>query len=194
MGVMYGRWLCPFILVLPHNLSKQCILSHAGTLPWRFSVHCEMNMETIVHSRRTIRFLLFFLSFLHAQKRTAGVDLCHSVELQRVPVIAYLAPSINLAFKSQSISAMDWYSRMHAPPRLLLGLVRDRAMTWDTLLEICSLCKHRSAIGRTFFPFFLFFFFLLLLSIAQRIGSKPPHSHMKVFSCVRDVWTFEMTP
>ena len=42
--------------------------------------------------------------------------------------------------------------------------------------------------------FFVPFFFFLLLSIALRIGSKPPPSHMKVLSFVRDVWTFEMTP
>ena len=42
-----------------------------------FSVHCEMNKETILilNSRRKIRFLLFFL-FLHAQKWVAGVDEC----------------------------------------------------------------------------------------------------------------------
>ena len=36
--------------------------------------------------------------------------------------------------------------------------------------------------------------FFFLLSIAQRIGFKPPPSHMKVLSFVRDVWNFEMTP
>ena len=49
----------------------------------------------------------------------------------------------------------------------------------------------RSAIGRQSCFFFFFFF---LLSIAQRIGSWPPPSHMKVLSFVRDVRTFEMTP
>ena len=91
------------ILVLSHNLPKQCRLSHAGTPPWSFSVHCKMNKETISNSRRIVRFLLFFL-FLHAQKRAAGVDLqsqtgasaCHC-----------LFSAFNLAFKSQSISVMD---------------------------------------------------------------------------------------
>ena len=35
-------------------------LTHAGTLPWRFSVFCEKNKETISNSRRRIQFLLFF--------------------------------------------------------------------------------------------------------------------------------------
>ena len=51
------------ILVLPHNLPKQCRLSLTGTLPWRFSVHCEMSKETIPNSRRKIRFLLLFFFF-----------------------------------------------------------------------------------------------------------------------------------
>ena len=36
-------------------------LTHAGTLPWRFSVHCEKNKETIsISPKDWIRFLLFF--------------------------------------------------------------------------------------------------------------------------------------
>ena len=67
------------ILVLPNNLLKQCRLSLAGTLPWRFSVHCEINKETISKQWKKIRFLLFFL-FLHAQQQkwVAGVDECRT--------------------------------------------------------------------------------------------------------------------
>ena len=101
----------PIILVLSHNLSKQCLLSHAGTLPWRFSVHCKMNMETILHSRRTIQFLLIFLSFSARSKtdgrcrsavlnwRLSGASVCHCL---------FSAFNYNVAFKGQSISAMDW--------------------------------------------------------------------------------------
>ena len=75
-------------------------LTHAGTPPWRFCVHCEKNKETISNSRRRIhvRFLLFFSLFLHAKKQMASVDLL-GVELERV-----LAPS-TWPSKAQSISA-----------------------------------------------------------------------------------------
>ena len=69
-------------LVLSHNLPKQCRLSHPGTPPWSFSVHCKMNKETIslrtVEEYNTISTCTCFL-FLHAQKRAAGVDLLERV-------------------------------------------------------------------------------------------------------------------
>ena len=58
-----------------------------------------------------------------------------------------------------------------------------RITTRNTFLEIWP-CKLRSST--------VFFFFLP--SITQRIGFKPPPSHMKVLSFVRHVWNFEMTP
>ena len=147
-----------------------------------------MNKETISNSWRKIRFLLLFFLFLRAQKRAASVDLlcwtgasaCHC-----------LFSAFNPAFKSQSISAMD-------------RLKQDACTScpfWLDLLEIAQwlatlyrrlalICKPRSAIGRQW----VFSFFFFLLSIAQRFGCKPPPSHMKVLSFVRDVWTFEMTP
>ena len=97
------------ILVLSHNLPKQCRLSHAGTPPWSFSVHCKMNKETI--SFRTVEeyntISTCFL-FLHAQKWAAGVDLHSQTRAStRVSVIACLFSAFNLAFKSQSIPAVD---------------------------------------------------------------------------------------
>ena len=101
------------ILVLSHNLLKHCCLSHAGMLPWRFSVHCEMNKETISNSRTK-----------------KPIDIC-----------------------DESIAA----ACMHLPP-FLLGLVWDRAMTCDTLLEICSYLqapqRDRSTVALSFFFFF----------------------------------------
>ena len=40
--------------------------THAGTLPWRFGVHCEMTKETNSSSQRIYTIFTFFL-FLHAQ-------------------------------------------------------------------------------------------------------------------------------
>ena len=38
-GSIVWQMAMHIILVLPNNLPKQCRRSHAGTLPWRFSVH-----------------------------------------------------------------------------------------------------------------------------------------------------------
>ena len=104
------------ILVLPHNLPKQCRLSHAGMLPWRFSIHCEMNKKTISNSRTKIRFLLFFL-FRTVKSRQLGVVLqcrtgvsaCHCLQ-------PGLQKPINIC--DESIAA----ACMHLPP-FLFGLV-----------------------------------------------------------------------
>ena len=105
------------ILVLSHDLPKQCRLSHAGTPPWSFSVHCKMNKETI--SLRTVEeyntISTCFL-FLHAKKRAAGVDLHSQTRAStRVPVIAYLAPS---TWPSKANQCLRWIdcSRIYAPP------------------------------------------------------------------------------
>ena len=58
------------ILILSQDLPKQCFLSHAGTLPWWFSVHCEMNEQTISNSQRKIRFLVF--SSFPARSKAGG--------------------------------------------------------------------------------------------------------------------------
>ena len=45
-------------------------LTHAGTPPWRFCVHCEKNKETISNSRRRIHVrFLFFLFFCMLKSR-----------------------------------------------------------------------------------------------------------------------------
>ena len=130
----------------------------------------------------------FFL-FLRAQKRAASVDLlcwtgasaCHC-----------LFSAFNLAFKSQSISAMDRLQPDACSSCPFSSFCLDLFEIAQRLVTLyrrfALICKPRSAIG------FFFFFFFFLLSIAQRIGSKPPPSHMKVLSFVRDVRTFEMTP
>ena len=78
---------------------------------------------------------------------------------------------------------------MHLPP-FFLGLVRDRALTCDTLWEICS---YLQAPQRDQLMIALFFFFFLTADRTTNRVQTPP-SHMKVLSFVRDVRTFEMTP
>ena len=94
------------IFVLPHNLPKQCRLSHPGTLPLRSQVQRQLrNAQRDNLEKNMISTLVFFL-FLHARKRAVGVDIqcptgasaCHCLST---------AFKFNLAFKSQSISAMD---------------------------------------------------------------------------------------
>ena len=175
------------ILILPHNLPKQCHLSHAGALPWRFSFHCEMNKETI-SKKNTIS--TSFFSFLHARnRRPGGVDLhcrtgasaCHC-----------LISAFNLTFKCHAAAAC-----MHLPPFFALTCSRlhnDLRQFIGDLLYLKA-PRDRSTVALVFFFYFYFYCFLFFLHLlAQRIGSKPPPFHMKVFSFVRDLRTFEMTP
>ena len=114
-----GRWIFSFFATTCSNMYmyNAICLVRAGTLPWRFSVHCEMSKETISNSRRRIRVLrvLFLFLFLHAdiaQKQPAGVDIpILSVELERVPTSAFNS------YKAQSTSAND--RRLHACTRWL---------------------------------------------------------------------------
>ena len=80
-------------------------------------------------------------------------------------------------------SAMD----LHLLPFLLGARSRNDLQHFIGDLLLSASAAVRLVDGRAFG---LFFFFLL--SIAQRIRSKPPPSHMKVLSFVRDVRTFEM--
>ena len=175
------------ILVLPNNLLKQCRLSLTLTLPWRFSVHCEMNN---LEQSKKIRFLPFFL-FLHAQKWVASVDecrteanACHALPIWRL--------------QSGLQKPIDDISDGPAPPAFFFAWTCSRSRNdlqhfiGDLLLSASA--AVRLVDGRAFLLLFFFFFFFFLLSIAQRIRSKPPPSHMKVLSFVRDVQTFEMTP
>ena len=176
LGVMYGRWLCTSSSFFP-AVTKQCrlSLSHVGTLPWRFSVHCEMNKEIIL--KKIKQFLLWFFFFC-TLKSGRRVLIC-SVQLEQVPVTAYLAPS-------------TWPSIISAIKRLQPHVCTSRLFCLDLfeiaqwlatlLLEISFYLQALQLICRRshllFFSFFLFF----LLTIAQQNGSKPPHSHMKVLS------------
>ena len=129
----------PIILVLSHNLSKQCCLSHSKTLPWRFSVHCEMNMETILHSRRTIRFLLIFLSF-SAHSKADG--RCRSTVLNWSECLSLPIKRLQLTWPSKANQYMRWIdcSRMHAPPAFFAQTcLRSRNdLRHFNLLEFCS--------------------------------------------------------
>ena len=132
----------------------------------------------------TKKYTTFTFSPFTARSKAGG----RSVELERVAVIACLAPSTwpSKAIISQLISAMD----THACTSRLFCLDLIEIAQWPATVSVHysylqAPQRDRSAVA-------LFFFFLL--SIAQRIGSKPPPSHMKVLSFVRDVRTFEMTP
>ena len=145
----------------------------------------------------TCSFLFLFLHADIAQKRPAGVDIpILSVELELVPTSAFNS------YKAQSTSAND--RRLHACTRWLPWRSENDSQHFrDMTLQAPP-------------PFFFLIFFLrrrwrkegeeerenelriwdkiFLLSIAQRIGSKPPPPDMKVLSFVRDVWNSEMTP
>ena len=151
-----------------------------------------MNKETISNSRRKVRFLLLFFFFC-ALKSERPVQIC-CVELERVPVsvIAYFAPS-------KANRYLRWIDCSRACTSCpFSSFCLDLFEIAQRLATLCRrfalICKPHSAIGRRWFFFFFFFFSFFLLSIAQQIGSKPPPSHMKVLSFVRDVRTFEMTP
>ena len=98
-------------------------LTHAGVLPWRFSVHFEKkNKETILNSRRRIRFLLFFL-FLWMLTGKSGW-----------PVYIYWVSNwseINLAFKS----AID-ICRSTASDACIFRLREKATSTLNTFFEI----------------------------------------------------------
>ena len=108
----------------------------------------------------------FFL-FLHAQKWVAGVDECR-IEADACHALPIWRPQPGMAFKSQSMrSAMD----LHLLP-FLLGIVRDRAMTWNTFLEICSYLQAPQCDWLTVALFFFFFFFFYCRSHSES-GPNP---------------------
>ena len=119
-------------------------------------------------------FQFFFLSFSACLKvgRWHACDLL-GVELEPVPTSA---------FKS-AIDICDW-STTFACVRPLPWRSDNDSQHFFWRFD------PRSPAARLRF----FFFFFFSLSIAQRFGLKPPPSHMKVLSFVRDVWNFEMTP
>ena len=108
--------------------------------------------------------------------RAGGEDQL-GVELERVPTSA---------FKS-ALDIWDWSTTFACVHPLPWRLDNDSQHFFgDLTLQAPHAARLRF--------FFFFFFFFFLPSIAQRIGFKPPPSHMKVLSFVRDVWNFEMTP
>ena len=169
------------ILVLPHNLPKQCRLSHAGDASLEVQ-HPLRNEQEDNLEQSNKNMISTFFPFPHGQKQAAGVVLqcrtgvsaCHCLQPGKA---------------NQYLRWIDC-SRMHAPSAFFAWTClrsRNDLRHW-LYWTFALICKRHSAIGW----WSRFFFFLL--SIAQRIGSKPPPSHMKVLSFVRDVWTFEMTP
>ena len=150
--------------------------------PWR-----NEQGDNLEQSKK-IRFLLFFL-FLHAQKWVAGVDEC-----QTEADACHALPIWRLQSGLQK--PIDDISDGSAPPAFFCLDLFEIAQWLATLYWRFALKKwvlSASAAVRLVDGCACFFFFFLL-SIAQRIRSKPPPSHMKVLSFVRDVRTFEMTP
>ena len=189
MGLMYGRWLCPLSSFFPTSCPNSVVCLTQGCFPGGSASIAKWTWRQSCTVEERYNFYFFFSVFLHAQKRTAGVDLqCWT----GASVCHCLFSAFNWRGLQKPIDICDGLisaACMHIQP-FLLGLVWDRAMTCDTLIY-WRLALNASNAARSFallFPFFL------LLSIAQRIGSKPPPSHMKVLSFVRDVRTFEMTP
>ena len=179
---MYGRWLCTlssfFPTTCPNNVVCLTLGCFPGMLPWRFSIHCKMNKETISNSRTKYDFYFFF-PFLHAQKQAAGVVLqCRT----GVSACHCRFSAFNLAFKSQSISAMN---------RLQPHACTFRLFAWTCLrsrndlrhLEICSYLQVPQRDRLTVALFFFFFF--TVDRTTNRV--QPPPSHMKDLSFVRDV-------
>ena len=169
MGAMYGRWLCPLSLFFSTTCPNNVFCLTQGRFPggsasiakWTWRQSCT------VEELWRYNFYLFFSVFLHAQKRTAGVDLqCWTGGLvEQVSVNAYLAPSI-ITWPSKANRYLRWIdcSRMHAPPAFFARTcLRSRNdLRQFNLLEICSQCKHHSAISRAFLSFFFFFFFFFV--------------------------------
>ena len=151
MGVMCGRWLCTLSSFFVTTSSINVVRLTQRRFPGRSASIAKWTRR----QSRTVeenRISTFFFLFLHPQKQAAGVDLqcwigasaCHC-----------LFSAFNLAFKSQSISAMNRLQPHACTSCLLLGLVRDHAMTCSTLLEICSFLqatqRDRSTIALFFF-------------------------------------------
>ena len=165
------------ILVLPQNMLKRCRLCHAETLPWMFSVHCEMNHNKETTSKKNTSsayyYFFFVIVFLHAQ---CGWPVwIYNVELEQVPVTAYLAPS---TWPSKAYRYLRWIncSCMPAPPAFLLRVVRARAMTCDTFFKwrFALICDRSSAMGRWSRMFFLFFVFIFYCRSHNESGPLEP--------------------
>ena len=143
---------------------------------------CEMNKE-MISKKNTIS--TFF--FLRAKKQAAGVNLqC------RTGVSACLSPPIlafNLAFKSQSISAMDRL-QPHARTSCLFCLDLFEITQWIATLywRFALICKRRSTIGRRscLFFFFFFFFFFSVDRTTNRVQT-PSLPYESSFVCPRCV-------
>ena len=172
------------ILVLPHSLPKQCRLSHVrrdASLKVQRPLWNEQG--DMLEPRRKTRLFAFCA-------RSKAGDQCRSPVSNWSKFLS--APS---TWPSKANRYLRWIvcSCMHAPPAFfawtcsrscnyLRHFIRDFLLTASAAARLVD--------SRAFFLSFFFF----LLSIAQRIGSWPPPSHMKVLSFVRDVRTFEMTP
>ena len=187
MGVMYGRWLCTLSSFFPTTCPNNVFCLTQGRFPGGSASIAKWTWRQSCTVKERYDFYFFFSVFLHAQKRTAGVDLCHSVELERVPVIAYLAPSINLAFKSQSISAMDWL-QPHACTSRLFARTCSRSCNnlmghfIGDLLFMQAPQRDRSH----FFSFFPFFFFVTVDRTTNRVQT-PSLPYESLFVCPRYV-------
>ena len=166
------QWNPRFFLTTCSN--NVVYLTHAGVLPWRFSVHFEKKTR---RQSRTVEeehdFCCFFFFFFSACSKADG--RCTSTRCRTGARSTW--PS-----KAQSISA-DRPLPMRAPS----AFEKRQRRPWILLKRLDAVSTAAHWRWRFFFNFYL-------LSIAQRNLSKPPPPDMKVLSFVRDVWNFEMTP
>ena len=168
------------ILVLPHSLLKQCRLSHvAGTLPWSLAGQRPLQNEQgdLLEPREEKQD--FFLLFLHAQKRAAGVDLQCPANWSKF----LSAPS---TWPSKANRYLGWIvcSCMHAPAAFFAWTCSRsrndlRRFIGDFLFNNC---KRRSAIGRR--SCFFFFFFLTVDRTTNRVLT-PSLPYESSFVCPR---------
>ena len=142
------------ILVLPHNLPKQCRLSHAGMLPWRSRQHPLRNEQEDNLEQLNKNTISTFFPFPHGQKQAAGVVLkcrtgvsaCHCLQP------GFQKP-INICDES-----IDW-SRMHAPSAFFAWTClrsRNDLRPFIGHLLLSASAAARSVDGRTFFFFFFY--------------------------------------
>ena len=140
------------ILVLSHNLPKQCRLSHAGMLPWRSRQHPLRNEQEDNLEQSNKNTISTFFPFLHGQKQAAGVVLkcrtgvsaCHCLQ-------PGLQKPINIC--DESIDC----SRMHAPSAFFAWTClrsRNDLRHFIGHLLLSASAAARSVDGRAFFFFF----------------------------------------
>ena len=197
IGVMYGRWRCTSSSFFPTTCPNGVVCVMQTHFP---GCSASIVKWTRRQPQRKKRILLVYFfcccCFSARSKRAASVDLqcwtggsaCHC-----------LFSAFNLAFKSQSIFAMDRLQLHACTSRLFASTCSSscndlRHFPGDLLWS--AIAAARWVAGRACFFFFFFFFFFFLLSIAQRIGSKPLPPIWKFFrlSAMCEYLRWPLTP